>query len=79
MAEVLMAAIAAAIAADVQHQVTAVADIPLPTAAAIRRRAATVAERHTEAVDLRTVVDPRTVAAVAADMGGNTALDSIPA
>ena len=54
-------------------QVTAVADFLLPApAVAIRRQAA----------DPRTVVadpDPRTAAAVAADMGGNAALDSFPA
>jgi len=72
-AAVLMAAIAAAtvVAADAQPQVTVVADVLLPApAVAIRRQAA----------DPRTVeVDPRTAAAVAADMGGNTALDSFPA
>jgi hypothetical protein len=54
-------------AADAQPRVTAVADVLLPApAVAIRRRAA---QRH------MVVVDPRTAAAVAADMGGNTALD----
>ena len=58
------------VAADAQPQVTTVADVlPPATAVAIRRRAA----------ELRTAVDRRTVAAVTADMGGNTALDSFPA
>ena len=76
VAEVTAAAIAAAIAvaADARPPVTAVADVLLP-AVAIRRRAA---DRRTAVVDPRTVaVDHRTVAA--ADMDGNTALDSFPA
>ena len=70
----LVAAIAASttVAADARpRRVTAVADVLLP-AVAIRRRAA----------GPRTVVDHRrTVVAVAAaaDMEGNTALDSFPA
>ena len=67
----LVAAIVASttVAADARPRVTAVADVPLPVA--IRRRAA----------DPRTAVDRRmaAAAAVAADMGGNTALDSFPA
>jgi hypothetical protein len=64
--------------ADARHQVTAaaegrvsvVADAPLPVAVvvAIRRLAAD-----------RTVVDRHTVVAVAADMEGNTTLDSFSA
>jgi hypothetical protein len=90
-AEVTAAAIAAAIAvaADARPRVTAVADVLLP-AVAIRRRAAdrrTVAADRRTAVDRRTVAaDPRTAAAdrrtavaVAADMEGNTALESFPA
>jgi len=76
MALVLMAAIAAAtaVAADARLRVTAAADVLLP-AVAIRRRAA---DRRTAVVDPRTVaVDHRTVAA--ADMDGNTALESFPA
>jgi hypothetical protein len=72
-----MAAIAASttVAADAQPRVTAVAGVLLPVA--IRRRAA---DPRTAAADLRTGVDRRMVAAVAAaDMGGNTALDSFPA
>jgi hypothetical protein len=74
----LMAAIAAgiAVAADARPRVTAVEDVPLPATAvavAIRRRAA----------DPRTVVGRRTAVdrrrAVAADMGGDNALDSFPA
>jgi len=77
----LVAAIAASttVAADARpRRVTAVADVLLP-AVAIRRRAAgprTVVDHR------RTVVDHRrTVVAVAAaaDMEGNTALDSFPA
>jgi hypothetical protein len=67
-------AAATAVAADARPQVTAVADVLLPAIAeveAIRRRAV---------VELRTVAaDHRTAAAVAADMGGNSALDSFPA
>jgi len=76
-AEVTAAAIAAAIAvaADARPRVTAVADALLP-AVAVQRRAA---DRRTVAVDHRTAVDRRTVAAVAADMDGNTALESFPA
>ena len=86
MVAALMAAIAAAIAvvADAQPrvmavvQVMAVADVPLPATAvvavAIRRRAA---DPRTVAVGRRTVVDRHR--AVAADMGGDTALDSFPA
>jgi hypothetical protein len=74
----LMAAIAAgiAVAADARLRVTAVVDVLLPATAVgvgIRRRAAdprTVVARHT-AVDRRR--------AVAADMDGDTALDSFPA
>jgi len=73
-----MAAIAAATAvvADARPRVTAVVDVPLRATAVavdIRRRAAdprTAVGRHT-AVDRRR--------AVAADMDGDTALDSFPA
>jgi hypothetical protein len=81
------AAIAAATAveADARPRVTAVVqvmvavvDVPLPVtvevAAAIRRRAA---DLHTVAVGRRTVVERRR--AEAADMDGDTALDSFPA
>ena len=79
MAAVRMAAIAAAtaVAADARPRVTAVVDVPLPAtgeAVAIRHRAA---DPHTVAVGHRTAVDRRPV--VAADMDGNTALDSFPA
>ena len=79
MAAVRMAAIAAAtaVAADARPRVTAVVDVPLPATAAavaIRRRAA---DPRTVAVGHRTAVDRRQ--AVAADMGGDTALDSFPA
>ena len=69
-------AAATAVAADARPRVTAVVDVPLPATAvavAIRRRAA----------DRRMVVGHRTAAdrrrAVAADMDGDTALDSFPA
>jgi len=70
-ADLITAAIAAAtvVAAHVRLRVTVAADVPLLAAAAIQRRA--VAPHTAEAV-------LRTVAAVAADMGGNT-LDSFPA
>jgi hypothetical protein len=86
MVAALMAAIAAAIAvvADAQPrvmavvQVMAVADVPHPATAvvavAIRRRAA---DLRTVAVGRRTAADRHR--AVAADMGGDTALDSFPA
>lgn len=82
MAAVRMAAIAAAtaVAADARPRVTAVVDVPLPAtvvavvAVAIRRRAA---DPRTVAVGHRTAVDRRQV--VAADMDGDTALDSFPA
>ena len=72
MAAARTAAIAAAtaVAADARPRVTAVVDVLLPATAvavAIRRRAA----------DPRTVADRRQ--AVAADMDGDTALDSFPA
>jgi len=79
-----MAAIAAATAvvaaADARPRVTAVVDVPLPATAvavavAIRRRAA---DPRTVAVGHRTAVDRRQVVA-AADMDGDTALDSFPA
>jgi hypothetical protein len=78
----LVAAIAASttVAADARPRVTAVADVLLPApAVAIRRRAA---GPRTAVDHRRTVVDHRrTVVAVAAaaDMEGNTALDSFPA
>ena len=86
MAAVRMAAIAAATAvaaaADARPRVTAVVDVPLPATAvavavavAIRRRAA---DPRTVAVGHRTAVDRRQVVA-AADMDGDTALDSFPA
>ena len=82
MAAVRMAAIAAAtaVAADARPRVTAVVDVPLPATAvavavAIRRRAA---DPRTVAVGHRTAVDRRQVVA-AADMDGDTALDSFPA
>ena len=79
------AAIAAATAveADARPRVTAVVDVLLRATAVgvgIRRRAAdrrTVAGRRTVAVGHRTAVDRRRV--VAADMDGDTALDSFPA
>ena len=86
MAAVRTAAIAAAtaVAADARPRVmvvvqvmVAVVDVPLPVTAvavAIRRRAA---DPRTVAVGHRTAVDRRQV--VAADMGGDTALDSFPA
>ena len=85
MVAALMAAIAAAIAvvADAQPrvmavvQVTGAADVLLramAAAVAIRRRAA---DPRTVAVGRRTVADRHR--AVAADMGGDTALDSFPA
>ena len=81
VAEVTAAAIAAAIAvaADARPRVTAVADVLLP-AVAIQRRAAdrTVAADHRMAADRRTAADHRTAVA-AADMDGNTALESFPA
>ena len=65
-----------AVVVDARPRVTAVVDVPLPATAAavdIRRRAA----------DPRTVVGRRTAVdhrrAVAADMGGDNALDSFPA
>ncbi len=65
-------------AVDAQPRVT-VADAQLPAVAAIRRRAATAADRRI-VVD-RTAVDRRTAVAVDMDMGGNgnLALDSFPA
>lgn len=81
VAAVRMAAIAAAtaVAADARPRVTAVVDVPLratavAVAVAIRRRAA---DPRTVAVGHRTAVDRRQV--VAADMDGDTALDSFPA
>jgi hypothetical protein len=79
VAAVRMAAIAAAtaVAADARPRVTAVGDVPLPATAvavAIRRRAA---DPRTVAVGHRTAVDRRQV--VAADMDGDSALDSFPA
>jgi len=78
--DLITAAIAAAtvVAAHVRLRVTVAADVPLPAAEAIRRRAVAhrtvaAAARPTAEAVLRTVV-----AAVAADMGGNT-LDSFPA
>ena len=78
MAAARTAAIAAAtaVAADVRPRVTVV-DVLLPATAvavAIRRRAA---DPRTVAVGHRTAVDRRQV--VAADMDGDTALDSFPA
>jgi hypothetical protein len=81
-------AAATAVAADARPRVTAVVqvmvavveeDVPLPVTAvevavAIRRRAA---DPRTVAVGRRTVVERRR--AEAADMGGDTALDSFPA
>jgi hypothetical protein len=82
VAAVRMAAIAAAtaVAADARPRVTAVVDVPLPATAvavavAMRRRAA---DPRTVAVGHRTAVDRRQVVA-AADMDGDTALDSFPA
>jgi hypothetical protein len=80
VAAVRMAAIAAAtaVAADARPRVTAVVDVPLlatAVAVAIRRRAA---DPRTVAVGHRTAVDRRQVVA-AADMDGDTALDSFPA
>jgi len=75
----LMAAIAAgiAVAADARPRVTAVVDVLLPATAAV------VAIQH-RAADPRTVAAGRRTAvgrhrAVAADMDGDTALDSFPA
>ena len=70
----MLIAAATAVAADARLRVTEVAGVPLP-AVAIRRLAATAADRRTVEVDPRTAVDRRTGAAVAADMEGNTALD----
>ena len=80
MAGARTAAIAAAIAvaADARPRVTAAAGTPLPVtvevAVAIRRQAA---DLHTVAAGRRTVVERRR--AEAADMDGDTALDSFPA
>ena len=81
MAAAVMVAIAAAIAvvADARPQVMAVAEDVLlramaAVAVAIRRRAA---DPRTVAVGRRTEVDRRQ--AVAADMDGDTVLDSFPA
>ena len=83
MAAARTAAIAAAtaVAADAQPRVTAVVDVRLrvtAVAVAIRLRAvvSAVAIRR-RAADPRTVADRRQ--AVAADMDGDTALDSFPA
>jgi len=85
-----MAAIAAAtaVAADARPRVTAVVDVLLratAVAAGVRLRAmaaVAVAIRH-RAADPRTVVGRHTAVdrrrAVAADMDGDTALDSFPA
>jgi hypothetical protein len=79
-------AAATAVAADARPRVTAVVqvmvavvDVPLPVtvvvaAVAIRRQAA---DPRTVAVGRRTAVERRR--AEAADMGGDTALDSFPA
>jgi hypothetical protein len=75
----MLIAAATAVAADARPRVIAAADVLLPVpAVAIRRRAA---EPHTVVAGRRTAVDRRMAAAVAvaADMGGNTALDSLPA
>ena len=70
----LLRALTAAIAAaDARLRVTAVADIPLPATVAV-----VVAIRRRKA-DHRTAEDRHTVAAVAADMEGDTPLDSFPA
>ena len=90
MAAARMAAIAAAtaVAADARPRVTAVVDVLLratAVAAGVRLRAmaaVAVAIRH-RAADPRTVVGRHTAVdrrrAVAADMDGDTALDSFPA
>lgn len=75
LARMAATAAATAVAADARLRVTAVAGVLLP-AVAIRRLAATAADRRTVEVDPRTAVaGRRTGAAVAADMEGNTALD----
>lgn len=62
---------AEALTEDVRRPATVVG-IRVMAAVDIRRQAAT-------AVDRRTVVDRRTAAVAAEDMGGNIALDSFPA
>ena len=80
MVAALMAAIAAAIAvvADAQPRVMAVVQVTEAADVLLRAMAAAVA-----VAIRRRAADPRTVAdrhrAVAADMGGDTALDSFPA
>jgi hypothetical protein len=74
-----LAAIVVAIAvADGRPRVTAVVDVlhPAIAAVAIRHRAV---EPRTVAVHHTVAVGRRMVAAVAADMGGNTTLHSFPA
>jgi hypothetical protein len=78
MAGELTAAVAQSlVTADVPHRVMAVDVLLLATVAAIRRRAAMVADPHTE--EDRRMAAVRTEAA--ADMGGNgnLTLDSFPA
>ena len=79
---VLMAAAAAStteVAARVRPRVTVAVDVLLPATAEVEVIRAVV-ELRTVAADHRTaVVDPPTVAEVAADMGGNFALGSFPA
>ena len=79
IAAVRTAAIAAAtaVAADARPRVTAVVDVPLPATAAVVAILRRAADPRTVAVGRRTAVDRRR--AVAADMGGDTALDSFPA
>jgi hypothetical protein len=71
--------VATVVAAHVRLRVTVAADAPLPAAAAVIRRRAVApptvaAGPHTAEVVLRTAA-----VVAAADMGGNTALDSFPA
>jgi hypothetical protein len=75
----LMAVIAAgiAVAADARRRVTAVVDVPLPATAAVVAIRPRAADPRTVAAGRRTAVDRRR--AVAADMEGDTALDSFPA
>lgn len=71
-----MAAIAASttVAADARLRVMEAGDVLLPASEEVE------GVRHRAVVELRTAaVDPRTVAAVAADMGGKTMLGSSPA
>ncbi len=76
---VLTVAAATVAALDARRQVTAVVDVPLPALAAVAIPHRAAADRTAVADPRVAAVDPRMVAAVAADMGGNTALDSFHA